>query len=131
MVSLMCLAMAVYFEARSEPIEGQLAVAQVIVNRTESEGFPDTVCGVIHQGVKPGKNSCQFSFMCDGNSEEIKDESAYKTALMVASVALSPGQHDPSHGATFYHAFGVSPGWTTKMEKSAVIGGHIFYKFEG
>lgn len=127
MISLTCLALAVYFEARGEPIKGQLAVAQVIVNRAETVGFPDNVCAVIAEGAQR-KNKCQFSFMCDGRPEEIVDRYAYRTALVVATVALSPGYHDPSHGATFFHAVGVRPSWAHKMEKTTVIGEHVFYR---
>lgn len=128
MVALTCLALAVYFEARSEPVKGQLAVAQVIVNRAESGEFPQNVCDVVSDGVENGKHKCQFSFMCDGKPEDIKDQEAYRLALLVASVALSPGYHDPSRGATYYHAVGVDPSWARKMKKSAEIGEHVFYR---
>ena len=128
MVALTCLALAVYFEARSEPIKGQLAVAQVIVNRAESGEFPDNVCAVVSDGVKAGSHRCQFSYMCDGKPEKVEDHTAYNLALLVASVALSPGYHDPSGGATFYHTVSVNPSWARKMKKSAEIGEHIFYR---
>lgn len=128
MVALTCLALAVYFEARAEPVSGQLAVAQVVVNRSMSPEFPDSVCGVISDGASDGDRRCQFSFMCDGKPETIVDQKAYTLALMVASVALSPGYHDPSGGATYFHAVGVDPSWAGKMTKSAQIGEHVFYR---
>jgi spore germination cell wall hydrolase CwlJ-like protein len=128
LIGLTCLALAVYFEARSEPVKGQLAVAQVIINRVESGKFPDTVCAVVHDGTTRGGHTCQFSFMCDGKPETITDDAAYDLALLVASVALSPGYHDPSRGALYYHAVDVHPDWAGKMKESIEIGRHIFYK---
>jgi spore germination cell wall hydrolase CwlJ-like protein len=87
-----CVAKAIYFEARGEPFEGQLAVANVINNRVKSSKFPNTHCGVVHQAKriddKIVKNKCAFSFYCDGKVEEIRDKKAYKLAENIAKLSM-------------------------------------------
>lgn len=129
---LACIAMAVYFEARSEPIAGQLAVAQVVINRTMSDRFPDTPCEVVTQGAvnkagQPIRNRCQFSFWCDGKKEAIHNHEAWRTAEEVASAALA-ATLDITEGATFYHTPDVSPSWRHGKIKTVQLGHHIFYK---
>jgi spore germination cell wall hydrolase CwlJ-like protein len=124
----MCLAIAVYFEARSEPIWGQIAVAEVIVNRAEHPRFPDTVCAVVKEDRGPRAYDCQFSFYCDGMPESITNPEAWKYAQAVAAVVLSDMVvTDAAGGAIYYHTDGVSPRWSRNMEVTTVIGVHIFF----
>jgi len=135
--TITCLAVAIYFEARSEPIAGQLAVAQVVLNRVADERYPDTVCDVITEGPTypsghPVRDKCQFSFWCDGKPEDIHDYEAWQTALRVATIATETTALpiDISEGAMFYHATSVSPSWRHTMQMTARIGQHIFYRLE-
>jgi spore germination cell wall hydrolase CwlJ-like protein len=124
-----CLATAVYFEARGESRQGQLAVAQVILNRVKSPDFPKTVCGVVYQNAGE-YHRCQFSFACDGVADRITDRVAWRAARDVASRALAA----PSGtiladvgNATHYHAASASPVWAERMQRVDTIGQHIFY----
>ena len=135
--AITCLAVAIYFEARSEPIAGQLAVAQVILNRVVDERYPDTVCEVIMEGPThpsghPVRHKCQFSFWCDGKPENVHDYEAWQTAVRVATAAAEPDAHtiDVSEGATFYHSTNVSPTWRYTMHMTVEIGHHVFYRSE-
>ena len=133
MIMETCLALAIYFEARSEPIAGQLAVAQVIENRVVSRHYPDNICEVVMEGPvyksgHPKRNMCQFSFWCDGKPETINDNDAWQTALRIAK---SVKDIDVSEGATHYHSIDVSPAWRYTMQTTVVIGRHIFYKPTG
>ena len=132
---LTCLATVIYFEARSEPIAGQLAVAHVVMNRVASKYYPDEVCEVIkegptHKSGQPKRDMCQFSFWCDGKPEIINDYNAWQTALRVAEHMWGAKHHyiDISEGATHYHTIDVSPKWKYTMEQTVKIGRHIFYK---
>lgn len=128
MSALLCLATAVYFEARSEPIEGQYAVAEVIMNRVESDRYPDDVCGVVSEDRGAGDHDCQFSFMCDGRSEVMVEQGAKKTALLVAENVLSARVSETFvEGALFYHTTGVSPKWSRNMKVVGRHGSHIFF----
>ena len=123
-----CLADAIYFEARGEPVSGQEAVAQVILNRTVSGIYPKSVCGVVYQN-KHKRNACQFSFACDGKPDKKKNEmAAWKRAKAIAS-AMASGEKRVSslETATHYHATYVKPRWASKMKRLSKIGRHIFY----
>tara|TARA_R110000803_G_scaffold6804_2_gene21961 strand:- start:396 stop:797 length:402 start_codon:yes stop_codon:yes gene_type:complete len=128
--SLTCLAMAVYFEARSESLEGQLAVANTIINRVQSDKFPPTSCEVTKQaryiGDHPIRNQCHFSYWCDGKLETITDQEAYSVALSIAMFA-SIRLFDVTHGAVFYHRDDVQPYWSAGLDVTRKIGRHIFY----
>ncbi len=123
-----CLAEAIYFEARSEPEEGQAAVAQVVLNRVASGLYPSTICGVVYQN-RNRYNACQFSFACEGRSLRITDQDSWHTAVRIAE-AVSDGKTYVSDvgGSTHYHANYVRPRWARQLEKMDVIGHHIFYK---
>lgn len=124
----MCLAMAIYFEARSEPLEGQYAVAEVIVNRVESPRFPPTVCAVIKQDKGPKDHDCQFSFFCDGKPEVITEPKAFDKAKMIArDVLFVEGTPDYVGDALYYHTTGVSPRWSRKLAVAGKYGKHIFF----
>jgi spore germination cell wall hydrolase CwlJ-like protein len=122
-----CLATAIYFEARGEPLQGQIAVGQVILNRVRSPQFPQTICGVVYQGqMAPG---CQFSFACDGKTDTPKNDSHWALAQKLARQITSGQVWLPDIGySTFYHADYVSPQWKSAMNKIDTIGRHIFYK---
>lgn len=117
-----CLAGAVYFEARGEPLAGQLAVAQVIINRTEDGRFPRSYCGVVAQ---PG----QFSFMRGRRMPAIREGSAaWERAVAVAHIADKGLWESEAEGAVFFHARYVKPGWTRNKTRLAQIDTHIFYR---
>jgi hypothetical protein len=123
-----CLARAVYFEARSESELGQLAVAKVILNRVKSSRYPNNICGVVYQG-SDRRNSCQFSFACDGQADNPKYGKAWRQARSVAKRALAGGG-DLKIMATamYYHADYVKPKWASAMSRLIKIGNHIFYR---
>jgi hypothetical protein len=122
-----CLAEALYFEARGESLKGQIAVAEVILNRAESSRFPNTVCGVIRQGTGR-KYACQFTYTCDGHPENINDPSSYKRVGKVARMMLDGAPRNLSGGALFYHTTAVNPSWARKFQRTARLGVHLFYK---
>ena len=128
-----CLADNIYFEAKSEPYEGQLAVAQVTLNRVEHPEYPKTVCGVVWQQNKDrrtGKRVAQFSWTLDGRSDVPKSKTAYEQAYAVAEEVLLYGTQSAIVGteALFYHANYVKPRWSRQRERIARIGNHIFYQ---
>ncbi len=127
-----CLATAVYFEARSESLQGQMAVAMVILNRANSSKYPSSICGVVYQGASR-LNACQFSFACDGKPDIPKDGRAWKTALAITALALADdnklkdAQMQIVSTATHYHADYVEPRWSKSLYRLTKIGRHIFY----
>lgn len=122
-----CLAKAVYFEARSESELGQLAVAKVVLNRVKDPNYPKTICGVVYQG-SDRRNSCQFSFACDGVADEVKSKAAWDRSKLIAQKAIAGDQTIRIIGAaTNYHADYVRPKWAKEMRKLIKIGRHIFY----
>ncbi len=123
-----CLARAIYFEARSESVIGQMAVAKVILNRVKSPEYPNTICGVVYQGSQR-RNSCQFSFACDGLPDDIKQPAAWANSKRVAQKALAGDAKVAAmlSGVTNYHADYVKPKWAKSMRKAVKIGRHIFY----
>jgi spore germination cell wall hydrolase CwlJ-like protein len=125
-----CLAEAIYFEARSEPEEGQAAVAQVVLNRVSSGLYPPTICGVVYQN-RSHYHACQFSFACEGRSLRITDAESWRTATRIAE-EVSAGRTYLADvgGSTHYHANYVRPAWARRLEKMDVIGHHIFYKLK-
>lgn len=125
-----CLTAAVYYEARSEPAEGQRAVAQVVLNRVRDRAFPHSVCGVVYQGVGSGKG-CQFSFACDGSMDRPRDGDAWGRAERVAIAALNAGVMAAVGNATFYHASYVLPWWASSLTRLGAVGSHVFYRWPG
>ncbi len=122
-----CLAQAVYFEARSETIDGQLAVAQVVLNRVESRRYPSTICGVVFQNERL-RHRCQFSFACDGRSDTPHEARAWETAQRISTIALKHDWQDITDRATHYHADYANPSWRRSMEQTAAFGRHLFYR---
>jgi spore germination cell wall hydrolase CwlJ-like protein len=122
-----CLAQAIYFEARGEPLDGQVAVAEVVLNRTSDRRFPNTVCGVTNQGVGSGRG-CQFSYACDGNSDVMKSAVARSRAEKLAALMLAGQPRTVTSGATYFHTRSVRPSWSHRMVRTATIGHHYFYR---
>ena len=120
-----CLAEVVYFEARGETVQGQAAVAEVVLNRVDNPEYPDTVCGVVNQGNSRG---CQFSWTCDGRSDVVGDKSAFQNAAKVARVMLDGAPRALTKGATHFHTPAVSPRWASKLTRTGQFGAHIFYR---
>ena len=128
--ALDCLAAAVYYEAASEPLQGQRAVAQVVLNRVRHPAFPKSVCGVVYQGSER-RTGCQFSFTCDGSLARRPSQQGWKLATAVAAAALD-GSVERSVGmATHYHTVWVVPYWADSLSKIGVVGAHIFYRWPG
>ncbi len=122
-----CLARAVYFEARSESDMGQLAVAKVILNRVKTPNYPKSICGVVYQGSGT-RNSCQFSFACDGQPDDVNQPGAWAHAKSIAQRAIAGDPAVAMMGsATNYHADYVNPKWAKTMRRLTKIGHHIFY----
>jgi hypothetical protein len=125
-----CMTAAIYYEAANEPVAGQRAVAQVILNRVRHPAFPDTVCGVVFEGSGRA-TGCQFTFTCDGSLARAPSRSLWVRAQSVAAATLS-GLVEGSVGhATHYHASYVLPYWAPKLTKLTTIGSHIFYQWNG
>ena len=120
-----CLVEAIYFEAGAEDPIGQRAVAHVILHRVKNPRFPDTVCDVVHDRNPRG---CQFSYWCDGRSDDMHDDERWAKSKQAATEVLSGEYPDVTKGALFYHARFVRPVWSKKMMRTAVIGGHVFYR---
>ena len=125
-----CLTTAVYFEARSESMVGQLAVATVILNRVKASNSHSSICGVVYKGASH-LNACQFSFACDGKPNMVDDVGAWKMAYDITALALSNDRKDRPlqilATATNYHADYVDPYWSKSLNRLTQIGRHIFY----
>jgi spore germination cell wall hydrolase CwlJ-like protein len=122
-----CLAEALYFEARGEPITGQLAVGEVILNRVEDSRYPSSICKVINQGT--GRRfACQFTYTCDGKLETVHERKAYEMALKLAKILITTHDRKLTKGSTHYHSNYVNPKWSKKFERVAKYGRHIFYR---
>lgn len=117
-----CLAVAVYFEAQGEPIEGQLAVAEVVLNRAASGEYPKSICEVVRQPV-------QFSFVRDGRFPAIdRGSDAWRKAVAIANIAADKLANTLSSDVLWYHADYVAPGWGRRLDRATQIGAHIFYR---
>jgi N-acetylmuramoyl-L-alanine amidase len=130
---ILCLAQNIYFEARGESLAGQFAVADVVLNRVESRHYPNTVCGVVKQAkTRQGKiirNKCQFSWYCDGKSDEPTHMDAWQRSMDVAVAIYKYGIHKGlTEGSTHYHTNYVNPSWNKSMYLVGVIGDHIFFR---
>ncbi len=122
-----CLSEALYFEARGENVRGIFAVGEVILNRRDSSRFPGTLCSVINQGT--GRQfACQFTYTCDGASEQIHEPAAWLRVGKVARLLLDGAPRQLTDGATYYHTRAVNPRWARIFPRTASIGSHYFYR---
>ena len=140
--AFICLALNTYHEAKNQSLVGQIATAQVVMNRVEDDRFPSTVCEVVKQGPTrpswedpdkeyPIKHRCQFSWYCDGKDDTPKNEKAWRKAQDVAFLVLyNKIQLDVTEGATHYHATYVRPAWAKTKKRTTRIEKHIFYRWE-
>ena len=140
--AFICLALNTYHEAKNQSTVGQIATAQVVMNRVEDNRFPNTVCEVVKQGPTrpswedpnkeyPIKHRCQFSWYCDGKSDVPKNEKAWRKAQDVAFLVLYDKiKVDVTEGATHYHATYVKPAWAKTKKRTTQIEKHIFYRWE-
>ena len=145
-----CLAENIYFEARSDSVAGQAAVADVVINRMFDSRYPDTICEVVTEGpireswktrqnpdlddservYYPVKHRCQFSWYCDGKAETINDKKAWIKAQYIAYQMLYADRYRGiTEGATHYHAHYVNPNWASKIQFIDSIGSHKFYRW--
>ena len=128
--SLDCLTAGIYYEAATEPTDGQRAVAQVILNRVRHPAYPNTVCGVVFEGAMR-RTGCQFSFTCDGSLRRAPTPAYWERARRVAAEALNGYVYAPVGLALNYHASYVVPYWASSLSKNANVGLHIFYRWRG
>jgi len=124
---LRCLALNIYFEARSEPESGQRAVGHVVMNRVAHPKYPDSVCKVVQQGGEKVLNRCQFSWWCDGQSDRPLNQQAWVKSLRLAWKVYFGVLEDTTGGALWYHATYVKPYWSDSLLKGNRIGQHVFY----
>jgi spore germination cell wall hydrolase CwlJ-like protein len=124
-----CLARTIYWEAKGEGTAGMEAIANVVMNRLGHKGFPDTICDVVTQGRERG--SCQFSWWCDGRSDDAQEEKAYALAKEIARKALNRELADRTSGALYFHHRKMKPNWAAKYIKTVEVGEHLFYKPAG
>ena len=140
--AFICLALNTYHEAKNQSLVGQVATAQVVMNRVEDKRFPNTICEVVKQGPTrpswedpkkeyPIKHRCQFSWYCDGKDDTPKNEKARKKAQDVAFLVIYDKiKLDVTEGATHYHATYVRPSWAKTKKRTTRIEKHIFYRWE-
>lgn len=129
--ALLCLALTIYHEARGEPLSGQIAVAQVVMNRVHDPRYPDDVCSVVHQGPvnwkgNPVIGECQFDWYCDGKSDTPRDRRALRRARVIATLVMNGTLDDRAKGATHFHSIKTRPDWD--MQRVARIGDHVLYR---
>lgn len=124
--AITCLARSVYWEAKGGASADMEAVASVVMNRLGHEGFPDTVCAVVKQGSE--KHACQFSWWCDGRSDQVEEDAPYAIAKEIARKALNQELTDRTHGAMYFHGKNVSPDCAKDYIKTAETGKFLFYK---
>ena len=120
-----CLAKNIYFESRNQPWIGQVAVAQVTINRVKDPRFPSTICRVVKQ--KRTKRTCQFSWYCDGLSDTPKDTERYNEAIATARYVYEGNLPDVTEGSLWYHALTVRPWWAKSYTRTVSINDPIFY----
>jgi spore germination cell wall hydrolase CwlJ-like protein len=128
---LQCLSKVMYYEARGEGERGMVAVGHVVMNRVADKRFPNTVCNVVKQGKyanrKPVKNKCQFSYVCDGIPDVVKDKETFEKATQLAHTVLTGVSTNPVGKSLYFHTTAVKPKWCHTFAKIKKIGRHIFY----
>lgn len=128
---LQCMARVMYFEARGEGERGMIAVGHVVMNRKADDRFPSTVCGVVKQGKyvngKPVRNRCQFSWVCDGIPDLVKDTDTFEKATALARSVLMGTSINPVSRSLYFHTTAVRPKWSRTYAVIKKIGRHVFY----
>ncbi|MDI6810007.1 MAG: cell wall hydrolase [Candidatus Eisenbacteria bacterium] len=124
--AITCLSRTIYWEARGDGAASMEAVANVVMNRLGHEGFSNTICEVVKQGSEQG--ACQFSWWCDGRSDDAEEDKSYAIAKEIARKALNRQLTDRTGGALYFHQRKVTPSWSAEYIKTVEIGEFIFYK---
>lgn len=124
--AITCLSRTIYWETKGEDAASMEAVANVVMNRLGHKGFPNTICEVVRQGREQG--ACQFSWWCDGRSDDAEDEKSYAIAKEIARKALNRQLTDRTGGALYFHNRKVTTRWSSEYIKTVKIGKHVFYK---
>ena len=127
--AITCLARTIYWEANRKDDAEMEAIANVVMNRLGHKGFPNTICGVVRQGNEQG--ACQFSWWCDGRSDDAEEEEPYSKAKEIARKALNRQLKDRSGGALYFHHRKVNPNWSNEYIRTVEVGEHVFYKPAG
>ena len=127
--AITCLSRTIYWEARGEGTADMEAIATVVMNRLGHEGFPDKICKVVMQGREEG--ACQFSWWCDGKSDDAKEDKSYAIAKEIARKALNRQLKDLTDGALYFHQRKANPSWSNEYIKTVEIGMFVFYKPRG
>jgi hypothetical protein len=120
-----CLTEAIYHEARGESVTGQIAVAEVVLNRRDRADYPDSVCGVVRQSSSRG---CQFSWVCDGRPDTIADPATFDRVGKIARLLLDGAPRRLTEGATHFHTTAINPDWAGAFRRTAQVGAHLFYR---
>jgi N-acetylmuramoyl-L-alanine amidase len=134
--ALICMALNVYYEARNQPVEGQMAVTYTVLNRVKDSRYPNKVCDVVYQGRhskitgKPLRDRCMFSWYCDGRSDRPHDLDAYRWAEIIVKHVWDQKDNDITDGSTHYHSVEVKPDWVKNKTFLGRIGDHLFYRWE-
>jgi spore germination cell wall hydrolase CwlJ-like protein len=132
-----CMAQNIYFEAGNQPLAGKIAVSQVVLNRVKHPSYPDNICDVVYQAkmkvnwknkIVPIRNQCQFSWFCDGKSDDPVDSQTWLSALHIARDVVQERYGDITEGSTHYHADSVHPYWADSLYQTVIINNHTFYK---
>ena len=135
-----CMAFNIYHESRSENLAGKFAVADVVMNRVNDRRYPDNICTVIYEAemkpswrdpevLVPARNRCQFSWYCDGKSDEPTETDAWNESILVAHQSIYEGRMQGlTEGATHYHTVYIEPYWASSLDLIGHIGSHIFYR---
>jgi len=127
--AITCLSRTIYWEARGDGAAGMEAIANVVMNRLGHEGFSNTICEVVMQGREQG--ACQFSWWCDGRSDDAEEEKSYAIAKEIARKALNRQLTDRTGGALYFHQRKATPSWSTEYIKTVEVGEFVFYKPHG
>ena len=132
-----CLAQNIYFEAGNQPLAGKIAVSQVVINRVEHPSYPNDICDVIYEAkmrvnwkneIVPVRHACQFSWFCDGKSDDPVDSQTWLLSLHIARDVVQNKYGDITEGSTHYHSDKVNPYWASSLNRTVIINNHIFYK---
>lgn len=124
-----CLAKNIYFETHASSLADAMSVSDVVLNRVESTRYPNTICEVVHDGYRAGRRDCQFSWYCDGKSDDPRNQEAWTRSLKFANDMYSYGYYRGiTEGSTHYHATYVNPYWAPSLDRIGRIGAHIFYR---